>query len=134
MLLHFDLVYIGQDPLMWNFLQDIADKYDLTILKINSTKDIDLIKDDLSFTVVLTELHLDYNYEGFTVERVGLKYSYFAILTDEITEDCIHVSSSLFSGQEKYLVMKNNHCIFAFLNTKPINITSQQINKIPIEA
>ena len=134
MLLHFDLLYIGQDPVIWELLQDIADKYGLTILKIISTKDIDLIKDDLSFTVVLSELHLSYNYEGFTVEMAGLKYSYFAILTDEITEDCIHVSSSLFNNQEKYLVLKNNHCIFAFLNTKPINITSHHISKIPIEA
>ena len=131
MLIHFDLLYIGTDSYIWDLLQTIADKDDLKILNIKNTSDIGLIKDDFSFTLVISELHLSYNYEGFTVDRSGLRYSYIAILTDEITEASILVSNSLFGNQEKYLLLKHPTIINSFLKSKP---GSNNTIQVPIEA
>ncbi len=131
-LFHFDLLYIGQDPLMWDFLQSIADENELSILKIKNTIDVDLIKDDFSFTCVLSDVHLDYNYEGFTIDKTELRYSYIGIITDEI-EDSIVVSNSPFKNQEKSLLLKNTEVIRSFLQSKPMHI-KEQLHQIPVEA
>ena len=129
--MHFDILYIGSDQSIWEFLQDLADENDLKILNIKSTSDIGFIRDDFSFTIVLSELHLSYNYEGFTVDRSGLRYSYFAILTNEINDDSILVSNSLFGNQEKYLLLKHPTIINSFLKSKPISNNTIQV---PVEA
>lgn len=131
-MLHFDLLYIGNDSIIWDYLQNIADNNDLNILNIKSTSDINLIKDDFSFTIVLTELHLDYNYEGFTVDKTGLRYSFIGLLTNEI-EKSISVSNSLFNNQEKLLLFKNTEIIYSFLKSKPIQL-DQNIHQTPVEA
>ena len=131
MLMHFDILYIGQDDNLWKQLTHIAEDYDFSILNIRHSKDIDLIKEDFSFTIVLSELHLDYNYEGFTIDKLGLKYTFIGILTNELDEKQVLVSEYLFSPQEKYLILKDNHSVYSFLISKPIHYsTSQQ----PIEA
>ena len=129
--MHFDILYICSDQSIWEFLQDLADENDLKILNIKSTSDIGFIRDDFSFTIVLSELHLSYNYEGFTVDRSGLRYSYFAILTNEINDDSILVSNSLFGNQEKYLLLKHPTIINSFLKSKPISNNTIQV---PVEA
>ena len=134
MFMHYDILYIGTDENVWDELKLIAEENDLTILNVRKTTDIRLINDDLSFTIVLTELHINYNYEGFTIERLGLKYSFLAILTDEITENSIHVSECLFEGVQKYLVLKRPNIIYSFLKSEPINFYSKDPSIIPIEA
>ena len=131
--MHFDILYIGQDIHFWNHLQDLADNYDLIILNIRSTRDIVNIKDDFSFTIILTELHIDYNYEGFTIDKLGLKYSFFGILSNEINENSITVSNYLFTDQEKFIVLKYPHIIDNFLKSKLI-LMELNSTKLPIEA
>ena len=131
--MHFDILYIGQDIHIWNHLQDLADNHDLIILNIKSTRDIVNIKDDFSFTIVLTELHIDYNYEGFTIDKLGLKYSFFGILSDDLSENSITVSDYLFTNEEKFIVLKHIRIIDNFLISKPIQL-GMNSTKLPIEA
>ena len=102
---------------------------------MKSTNDIRFIADDFSFTIVLTELHLNYNYEGFTISRSGLKYSYLGIMIDDLDERSINVSVSLFGSEpEKYLLLKNLEFIDSLLRLKILNISDSEPPKVPIEA
>ena len=124
---------MGQDNNLWELLKKFAQDYEFTVLNIKQTKDVELIKDEFSFTIVLTELHLDYNYEGYIIDKLGLKYSYLAILTNEITEKSIEVSECLFHGQQKFLLLKTPEMIKFFLKSSQIQIHANS-SQIPIEA
>ena len=125
---HFDILYVGNDDLVWNLLQEITLENDLTILKAVHLNDLNAIKDDISFTLVLSELHLDYNYEGFSITKLGLKYSNLVILVDELSEDSIIVSDYLYGNQDKYLILKNADIVFSFLKSNPPLVHIAQVS------
>jgi hypothetical protein len=131
MILHFDILYIGNDEIFWNNLLDLAKDFEITILNCKHASDSTLIRDDFSFTLVLSELHLDYNFEGYTIEKIGLKYSYFGILTNEIDSEAIMISDMLFKSQKKFLILKNPNIVKILLQSPmKYNIS----NNIPLEA
>ena len=102
---------------------------------MKSTNEIPLIAEDFSFTIVLTELQLNYNYEGFTVSNSGLKYSYIGIMIDDLDEKSINLSASLFGREPvKYLLLKNYEIIDSLLKIKVLNMTDSEVSKVPIEA
>ena len=134
-MMHFDICYIGKDFAMWSHLNELAEIYSLTVLNIKNTNEIAPVSDDFSFTVVLTELHIDYNYEGFAMFKSGLKYSFVGILTDELNERSISISDSLFRGEPgKYLLLKDIESIDSFLNIHPIHMFESKNSQVVMEA
>lgn len=128
---HFDILYIGNDPHVWKLLQDISKNFDFSVLQVLHISDLKFIYEDISFTFVLSELHIDFNYEGFSVDKIGLKCTYLITLVDELDEASIIVGDYIFGNQDKYLLLKDEDIIYSFLTSRLISINQ---NRIPIEA
>lgn len=130
-MIRFDILYIGTDTKVLDALKHFSDEYDLSILVVKHLKFLKASNSELSFTYVLTEEHIDYNYEGLTVDKIGLNYSFMGILTNDISDQTILVPQLIVDKMPKYLVKKDFKDIDAFIKS---NFVSQSSTKIAVEA
>lgn len=130
-MIRFDILYIGNDTKVLDALKHFSDEYDLSILVVKHLKFLKDNNSDLSFTYVLTEQHIDYNYEGLTVDKLGLNYSFIGILTDDIADQSILIPQLIDDKLTKYLVKKDFKAIDSFIKS---NYVPQAPTKVAIEA
>lgn len=130
-MIRFDILYIGNDTKVLDALKHFSDEYDLSIFVVKHLKFLKANNSDLSFTYILTEQHIDYNYEGLVVDKLGLSYSFIGILTDDIADQSILVPQLIDVKLTKYLVKKDFKAIDAFIKS---NFVPQSSTKIAIEA
>ena len=131
MSIHFDVLYIGNDEKVWSQITMLSEKFQFTCLNAKNFTDMLPIKEEFSFNIILTELHLDYNYEGFMIDKLDLEYFYLGFLTSEIDKEQILVSENLLEAHQKFLLLKKDEIFSYFLVSKPLHTKT---SLIPVEA
>ena len=131
MSMHFDILYIGNDEKVWNQIATLSEKFQFTCLNAKNLTNISTIKEELTFDIILTELHLDYNYEGITIDKIGLEYLYLGFLTNDLDEEQILISENMLGSHHKFLLHKKEEIISYFLVSKPLNAKT---SLMPVEA
>ena len=127
MSIHFDVLYIGNDDKVWNQIITLSEKFQFTCLNAKNFTYVLPIKEEFNFNIILTELHLDYNYEGFMIDKLDLEYFYLGFLTSEIDEEQILVSKNLLETHQKFLLLKKEEIFSYFLVSKPLHTKTSPI-------
>ncbi len=131
LMIHFDILYIGNDNEILDYLQRFSKEYDLSVFVVKHLSYLRTKINDLSFTFVLTEQHIDYNYDGLTIEKLGINFSYLGILTKDLFANTMFITNKNYLETDKFFIQKNFRAIDSFIKSKPIPYESFQT---PIEA